>query len=411
VESKLTPGRFEPRLRGGSARCKLLFRLRFARPTILWVSEAARRELQSWGEGLVSVSRGGAARCDLLLRLQGVTTHGPATTVSLAFERDGHWWVENITRADVAPHEVVMHHGSKESTRVARLLLPAGLGRALHVGQFSTRQLDLPTVATPFVRSHIPAASSRRPRDVIVWTEFAARSRLALWWASASFPRATLWVVPIPRDRPAQEEVFCIRNARELMAAAPGIRRLTARQVARFASNWSAWKRGQAHFRPAALPGWSAQTQWLGEVPQPIYDLFPRLGAQPQLAPYDLQLLQLLGTEWSSTLAAILRLLRSPDDRLMQVWGDMTLHRRLHAWSRWRRGRYVEHRPSQTDKAFSGLEYRLTEEGERLLTGMPALDLAPPHEFGAFRFYTPGSWVMTPKGPRLAPRRLFASHA
>ena len=187
------------------------------------------------------------------------------------------------------------------------------------------------------------------------------------------------------------------------MAAAPGIRRLKARQVARFAANWRAWKHGDARFRPAALPGWPAQTQWLGEVPQPIYDLLPRLGALPQLAPYDLQLLQLLGTEWSSTLAAILRLLRSPDDRLMQVWGDMTLHRRLHAWSRWQRGRFVEHRPSQSDQAFSALEYRLTDEGQKLLVGMPAIDSAPPHVFGAFRFYARGSWVMTPRGPKRAP--------
>lgn len=61
----------------------------------------------------------------------------------------------------------------------------------------------------------------------------------------------------------------------------------------------------------------------------PVFDLFPRLGDGPQLAPYDLELLQLLGTDWSSTLSAIRRLLRSPDTRLMQVWGDMTLHRRL----------------------------------------------------------------------------------
>ena len=180
MESKPTPGRFGPRLRGGQSPCNSLFHQGFARPTIRWVSEAARRELQRWGEGLVSVSRAGLARCDLLLRLQGVNTHGPATTVSLAFERDSHLWVENITRAEVEPHEVVMHHGAGQSTRVARLLLPAGLERALHVGQFATRELDLPTVATPFVRSHIPAVSSRRPRDVIVWTEFAARSRLAL---------------------------------------------------------------------------------------------------------------------------------------------------------------------------------------------------------------------------------------
>ena len=160
--------------------------------------------------------------------------------------------------------------------------------------------------------------------------------------------------------------------------------------------------RGDARFRPVALPGWAAQNNWAGEVPQPIYDLFPRLGASPQLAPYDHQLLTLLGTEWSSTLTAIMRLLRSPDDRLMQLWGDMTIHRRLHAWSRWKRGRYVERRHSQSDSAFSEFEYRLTEEGVRLLSGMPTLDVAPPHEFGSFSFYTRGSWVMTPPGPQRA---------
>ena len=349
------------------------------------------------------------ARCDLLLRLRGVSPHGPATTVSLSFERDGHWWVENVTSAEVAPHQVVMHHGDGQTTRLARLLLPAGLERALHVGQYSTRDLDLPTVVTPFVRSHIPDASRRRPRDVIVWTEFAARSRLALWWACASFPAASLWVVPIPRDRPAQEEVCSIRSARELMAAAPSVRRLTSRQVARFASNWWAWQRGDARFRPVALSGWSAPNQWLGEVPQTIFDLFPRLEDQPRLAPYDQQILQLLGTDWSSTLSTIRRLLQSPDTRLMQVWGDVTLHSRLHAWSRWQRGRYVERRPSQSDQAFSGLEYRLTDEGQGLMSSLPALDVAPPFAFGAFRFYAPGSWVMCPRGPRRAPLSSFTS--
>jgi hypothetical protein len=358
----------------------------------------------------VCVSRDAPVRSELVLRLRSVSPNGPARTVSLEFERDSHWWVENITSAEVSPHEVVMHHRGGQQTRVARLVLPAGLERALHIGQFATRELDLPTVATPFVQNHIPAASRLRPRDVIVWMEFAARSRLALWWASASFPRASIWVVPIPRDRPAQEEVCCIRSARELMSAAPGIRRLTVPQVARFADNWRAWRRADARFRPVALPGWLSQTRWVGEVPQPLYDLFPRLGPPPQLAPYDHQLLTLLGSEWSSTLVAIMRLLRSLDDRLMQVWGDMTIHRRLHAWSRWKRGRYVERRPSQSDSAFSGFEYRLTEEGERLLSGMPALDVAPPHEFGAFRFYAQGSWVMTPDGPRRAPRRLFSQH-
>lgn len=344
------------------------------------------------------------------MRLRGVNPNGPATTVSLEFERDSHWWVENITSAEVAPHEVVMHQRDAQHTRVARLLLPFGLERALHVGQFATRNLELRTLVTPFFRSLIPDASSRlRPRDVVVWMEFAAMARLTLWWVSASFPRANIWVVPIPRDRPTQEEVCGLRRARELMSAAPGIRRLTARQVARFAKNWSAWARGDANFRPAALPGWPAQARWLGDVPQPIYDLFPRLGDQLQLAPYDHQLLTLLGTEWSSTLATIMRLLRSPDDRLMQMWGNLTIQRRLHAWGRWKRGRYVEHRPSQSDSAFSGLEYRLTDEGVQLLSRMASLDVAPPHPFGAFRFYDQGSWVMTPGGPRLASRRLFSS--
>lgn len=375
------------------------------------MSEAARQELQRWGEGLVCVSRDRPARCELVLRLQGVSRHGPATTVSLSFEREGHWWVEDIVSAEIAPHEIVMHHPNSQRTRVARLLLPDGLERALHVGEFATRELDLPTVATPFVRSHTPAKSRLRPSDVIVWTEFSARSRLALWWASASFPRAKLWVVPIPRDRPSQEEVCCVRPVRELMLAAPGIRRLTRKQVERFSANWAEWQRGSAHFRPTGLTGWSPSTQWVGQIPQPIFDLFPRLADRLQLAPYDVQLLQLLGTEWSSTLAAIRRLLHSSDDRLMQVWGDWTLHRRLHAWSRWRRGRYVESRSSQSDTRFSSLEYRLTEDGERLLSRMTTLDLAPPFEFGAFRFYTAGSWVMTTRGPELAPRRLFASHA
>ena len=108
-------------------------------------------------------------------------------------------------------------------------------------------------------------------------------------------------------------------------------------------------------------------------------------------------------------MAALLRMLGGPEDRLVQAWGDLTFHHRLHAWSRWKRGRYVESRPSQSEQSFSGLEYRLTEEGHRLLTALPSLDVAPPFAFGSFMFYTPGSWVMTARGPRRAPARCFSS--
>lgn len=375
------------------------------------MSEAAKRELHSWGEGLVNVSRDGLARCNLLLRLQSVSLRGPETTVSLAFERDSFWWVDQVSHADIAPHEVVLHDVHGQQTRINRLVLPAGLERALHIGQFATRELELPTIATPFERSPNPPRSRKQPRSVIVWTEFATRSRLALWWACASFPSAPLWVVPFPRDWPGMEEVGCIRPTRNLMAVAPNIQRLSSKQVADFSSNWRRWLQGEARFRRVALPGWPEPTQWLGDVPQPIFDLFPTLTSGGlQLGPYDTQTLQLLDTaQWRSTIGAFRQLFSRHDDRLMQVWGDRTLHSRLHAWSRWKRGRYVESRPSQSEQSFSGLEYRLTEEGHRLLTRLPSLDVAPPFAFGAFRFYTPGSWVMTARGPRRAPARCFSS--
>lgn len=189
------------------------------------------------------------------------------------------------------------------------------------------------------------------------------------------------------------------------MTIAPSIRKLTARQITKLATNWTRWASGDARFQSVQFGKPAAD--WMGEVPEAIFDLVPRLERELRLAPYDDKLLRLLGTEWSSTLAAIVRLLRGPDTRLMQVWGDMGLHKRLHQWSRWKRGRYVESRRSKSDKAFSGLEYRLTSEGERLLQGLPSLDIAPPLVHGGFRFYTPGSWVMTLKGPRLAPPQLI----
>lgn len=381
-----------------------------ARRTIQRVSEAARRELQGWIGSLVCVSTDAPARCELVMRLRSVNPppHRP-TTVSLSFERDGHWCVDGVDGADVAPHEVVLHHGNGRRTQVSRLLLPAGLERALHVGEYATRDLDLKTVATPFARTNTPGALRHRPRDVVVWTEFAARSRLALWWACASFPRARVWIVPLPRERTSLDEVCCLRSPRALMSAAPGIRPLTSAQVRRFGSNWQAWLRGEVRSRRVDLSAWPAAVRWVGDVPQPLFDLLPRFGRRLRLAPYDQQLLELLGTQWSSTLEALVRLLRGPDDRLMQVWGDRTIHRRLHAWSRWQRGRFVEKRPSQADTGFSAFQYRLTPDGERLLSGLRTLDLAPPLQLGAVRSYVPGSWVMTSRGPHRAERRHFTA--
>jgi hypothetical protein len=269
--------------------------------------------------------------------------------------------------------------------------------------------LDLPTIATPFVRSHTPPLSRRRPRTVIVWTEFAVRSRLALWWACASFRSAAVWAVPVPRDSPDREENFAIRGPRELMAAAAGARRLTPRQVARFASNWRAWVNGDARFHPVDLPGLPESARWLGEVPEHLFYLFPRLGAGPELAPYDRELLALVGSTWSSTMDVMRRLLRRPDTRLMQTWGDITMHDRLQTWSRSQRGRYVEQRVTGLKPQYSSKEYRLTKEGKMLLSGLPTLDVAPPFKLGSFQFYVPRSWVMKAQGPKVAPRRIFGS--
>lgn len=312
--------------------------------------------------------------------------------MTLQFERTNVVWIDNVTRAEVAPHKVVFHHDDGQQTRVRRLLLPAQLEDALHVGQWATHDLELPSIATPSSRSFTPPLSKKRPRAVVVWTEFAARSRLALWWACASFSRASVWVVPLPRHHRTVEEGGGFRPVHGLMDAAPEARRLTPTQVAHFAANWRSLTHGKADFRSVKF----AAAPWLGEVPQPIFDLFPRVD---RLAPYDQQLLTLLGTEWSSSIATFMRLLRGGDSRLMHVWGDMTLHRRLHTWSRWKRGRYVESRPSKAEKSFSGLQYRLTEEGQRLLFRLPSLDCAPPLRFGGFRFYAAGSWLMTPRGP------------
>lgn len=301
----------------------------------------------------------------------------------MRFER-GNWSFDDITHADVKPHHVALHHGGTQS-HVRRLLLPAQLENALHIGQLATRDLDLPTIA---IRSITPPLSKQRPRNVVVWTEFSARSRLTLWWACASFGRSSVWVVPMPRQHATLEEGTGVRRVRELMDAAPGVRRLTSPQVARFAANWAALTRGEATLRTVKF----APAPWLGEVPRPLLDFFPRVG---RLAPYDQQLLTLLGTEWSSTIAMLVRLLRGPDSRLMHSWGDQKLHNRLHTWSRWKRGRYVESRKSKADKSFSGLQYRLTEEGQKLLFRLPSLDCAPPLKFGGFRFYARGSPTLT----------------
>ncbi len=320
--------------------------------------------------------------------------------MGLKFERNSRWWIENITHAEVTTHRVVMRDQFGDETRVSRLLLPSGLERALHVGQFSTRELGLQTVVTPFARTFKPLASRRRPRHVVVWAEFAVRSRIALWWACASFPSASVWVVPIPRNRPAWQEVFGHRDAGELMTAAPGIRRLTSRQTARFAANWKAWQQGDARFRPVDLPAWPADTQWVGNVPNPIFELFPRLGDAPTLSPYDVEVLELLSSEWSTERDVLRKLLRGPDLHLLNVWGDTPIRKRVHTWSRWMRGRFVESRPFKSADERSKFEYRLTDEGRELLNGLPSLDAAPPFSFGGFTFYTPGSWVITSRGPR-----------
>lgn len=327
--------------------------------------------------------------------------------VALSFERGGEWRFE-VSSAEVAPHQVVLHDVHGQQTRISRLVLPPGLERALHVGQFATRQLDLPTIATPFKRSHIPPLSRQRPDNVIVWTEPAVRSRLALWWACASFPGASVWVVPIPRGRADMEDVAHTRPVCDLMAAAPAVRRLTKRQVAGLASNWTAWFRGEGQLRRVSLSGWPEAAQWVGEIPLWVFNLFPVLTEGLQLAPYDAQVLRVLGSTWTSTMDAILRMLSGPDDRLLQAWGDQTFHNRLHAWSRWKLGRFVEQRPSQSHQSFSALEYRLTDDGRRLLTGLTSLDVPPPFAFGAFRFYARDSWVMTARGPRRAPASCFS---
>ncbi len=359
---------------------------------------------------MINLSRDGVAGCDLLLRLEGVSLRAPPAMVPLSLERGGEWRFDRISSAEVAPHQVVLRDVHGQHTRIRRLLLPAGLERALHVGQFATRQLGLPTIATPFLRSHTPGPPRQRPASVIVWTEPAVRSRLALWWACASFPAASIWVVPIPQSGLEPEEGAHTRTVGELMEAAPGVRRLTSHQVARLASNWSAWRRGDGSLRRVAMSGWPEAAQWLGHVPQWIWNLFPVLAdGLLQLSPYDQHVLRGLGSSWSSTMAALRRMLDGPADRLVQAWGDLTFHNRLHAWSRWKGGRYVEQRPSQSHQSFSALEYRLTREGQRLLVALPSLDVAPAFVFGAFRYYARGSWVMTARGPRRAPASCFSS--
>lgn len=365
------------------------------------MSDAAGRELKSWGEALVNISRGEPARCDLLLQLRRVSAgDGPPARVSLYFDRRSRWHVDDVTHTELASHEVVLHRGDGDVTRIARLVLPKGLEDALHIGQDSTRELDLETLANPLSRSHKPRLSRRRPRHVVVWAEFAVRSRLSLWWACASFPSARVWVVPIPRNRSAQEEVCTLRDARELMTSAPGIRKLTAKQVARFASNWKSWQRGDARIQPVDLSDWPGAAQWVGDVPQPIFELFPRVGEVTTLAPYDSEILELLGSEWSTSMDALWKIVRTGDDRLMQMWGDNAIHARIHAWSQWQRGRFVEHQPSRSNNPRFKFEYRITDEGRALLNEMPSLEAAPPMRFGGFTFYTPGSWVITSRGPQ-----------
>ena len=113
--------------------------------------------------------------------------------------------------------------------------------------------------------------------------------------------------------------------------------------------------------------------------------------------------------EWSTTLGVLQRLQRGPHATFVQIWGDLTLHKRLQTWSRWQRGRFVQRRVSRADRPFTGVEFQLTDEGRALLTALPTLDSAPPFAWGAFQFYTPNSWVVGPRGPQRAPRSSFTA--
>lgn len=237
--------------------------------------EAAREELRGWGGSWVSLEREGDLRARLLLRLEGVSPVGAETTV-LDFGRVGAWWVRQVENVEVAPHLVVFDHGAGARTQVARMVLPRAVERALHVGQFSTRELELPTIPTPFFRSHVPALSRSRPKDVVVWTEFACFSRLALWWVCASFPQARIWVVPVPLGQPRNKENWCHCQPGDLMRAAPRLQRLGARQVSRFAANWRAWHRGEPDWTSVALPRWPEEDRWVGEVPGPLFEVARR---------------------------------------------------------------------------------------------------------------------------------------
>ena len=181
------------------------------------------------------------------------------------------------------------------------------------------------------------------------------------------------------------------------MDAASGLRLLTRRQVKQFARNWREWCSGRPP-RAVELPNWPEVSAWVGQVPTPLWEFFPRRDQALRLSDFDRVILEHIGPDWSTPLAMYLRMLRGEQAR-QGVWGDLTITARMAAWGSWEKGRFVERRRAAGKAPMTRWEYRVTSEGLALQHQMTRLQDAPPFRLGGFSFYSPRSWVMSDGSP------------
>jgi hypothetical protein len=360
------------------------------------MSAEACEALRSWGSSLVVVrrreSKKSARQIELVLRLVGVGVAAGHRPV-LHFDRQSVWRFADTAKFEVSADSLVALEADGAITQVGRLRLPPSTERALHVGQWSTRDLEVRSIsATPGWTGSAPPP--RPTKSLVIWTDFGAHSRLALWWACAAHPRVDpVAVVAMPRREPDLDEICFIRSPGELIDAAAGVRFLTRRQVSRFSANWRNWCGGRPP-HAVDLADWPEESAWVGQVPTPIWNLFPRShkGALA-LSKFDQLILEHVSSDWSTPLDAYVRMVRR-DLPMASTWGDLKIAARIGAWGNWQAGRFVARRRGKGDGPMTRWEYRLTEAGLALMQQMTALEDAPRLKMGGFSFYSPQSWVL-----------------
>lgn len=367
------------------------------------MSEAACRALTDWRGALVSLTVDGDERVRLLARIEQAAL-GTRERLVLDFGSGDCWRFPERTRFTVNERRLVAEEPDGRQVTVQRLLLPASVRAALHVGSHDLSRLGLRSFSAVPSWAGPPTRALPRTDHVVVWLEGGALARLQLWWVCASARRGTrISVVPIP----GESWMHSLADVATLMNAAAGLRPFDARTVAHLAANWRRWSAGDVP-GDVQLPRWPRDARWVGEVPEACYAAMPRLErGRLRLSVDDEAMLGLLDAEaFTDTLRVIMRGLRGPAGQNTLIRGDLSFARRLDAWARFERGRYVERRRSPREDAnrFTRWEYRRTPAGTELLQrGLPALTSAPPLHLGGFRLYTWRSpWVLH----RNVPRRL-----